>query len=528
MRRRRLAQFSCVGLQPLPPPITSDVQKALMYANSVVFGRLLGLPEPATSTPPLEMRPASPVPETFVTAETEEIDTIKAEPVRTPSPLRVEISTQASACPTEDKCIMTLPEEPSPSPPSREDLAKPPVKETAEVSLQATEGPSETVESVVTSPGIRRGRSRVKAKRPKGISAEMQVEWEEKQRRIAQLMAEQAAAEQLAKEQVAQAAAEAKAQQLQARKEQIFAKHQAAEEERRKRHQQWKATASNLRRVGTIKPLHERLQAQFQAAEFREEEEFQHELEKVKERMRRVDAQEIEEHELRYASVRETIESERKEMRQERLQVIKEANRAQDYFHSPLLAVGLRDKKTEESRRDLQSARAREILSKRRMYSQLVMEIHRPLAFLPPSPLPKSKPRPTVSDSPLRKRSALSTRTPKPTATFELIPQKSVSEVSTVTRDYNSERRQALERSILSADKSIPMFTYEGDSEETQDLSGLQVKAGSLERQAKRQERYIHRLDRRPELQAQACDSVSALYLDSIKAKLRIVNSLFL
>ena len=522
MRRRRLAQFSCAGLQPLPPPITSDVEKALMYANSVVFGRLLGLPEPVAPASPLDETPASPAQEVFITAETEERE---IEPFRTPSPLRVEISTQASTCPTEDKCIMTLPEEPGPSPLPCEELTKP-AKETAEVSLQTTEGPVETVESVVTSPGIRRGRSR--AKRLKGTGAEMQGEWEEKQKHFAELIAAREAAEQLTKQQLAQTAAEAKALQLQVRKEQLAAKHQASEEERRKRHQQWKATASNLRRVGTIKPLHERLQAEFQAAELREEEEFQRELEKVKERMRRVDAQEIGEHELRYASVKETIESERKEMRQERLQVIKEANRAQDYFHSPLLAVGLKERRTEESHRDLHSARAREILCKRRMYSQLVIEIHRPLAFLPPSPLPKSKPRPAVSDSPLRKRSALSTRTPKPTTTFELLPQKSVSEVSTVTRDYNSERRQALERSILSAAKPIPMFTYEGDGEETQDLSGLQVKAGRLERQAKHQERFIHRLDRKPELQAQACDSVSALYLDSIKAKLRIVNSLFM
>lgn len=528
MRRRRLAQFSNAGLQPLPKPITSDVQKALMYANSLVFGRLMGSPEPAASTPSIEQRAVSP--EVAISLETEEVGTEESQiddikPIRTPSPLRMEISTQASACPTEDKCVMTLPDEPCPSPPPVEEVK---VKETVEVALQTSEEPVETVESVVTSPGIRRGRSRGKVKRPKGISAEMLNDWQEKQTRTAELMAEREAAEQLAKQQLAQAAAQTKSQQLQARKELLAAKHASAEEERRRRHQQWKATASNLRRLGTIKPLHERLEAKYHAVELREEEEFKQELEKVKERMRRVDSQEIEEHEQRYASVRDTIESEHREMRHERLQVIKEANRAQDYFRSPLLAVELKERRTDESRREQQSARAREILSKRRMYSQLVMEIHKPLTFLPPSPLPKRKPRPTVSDSPLKKRSALSTRTPKPTTTFELPPQKSVSEVSTVTRDYNSERRQALERSILLADNSIPMFTYEGDDEDTQDLRGLQDKAGRLEHQAKCQERFIHRLDQRPELQAQACDSVSALYLDSIKAKLRIVNSLFL
>lgn len=517
-----MAQFSNAGLQPLPKPITSEVQKALMYANSLVFGRLMGSPEPAASSPSLELRAVSPISLETEEIEPEETKIDEIKPVRTPSPLQIEISTQASACPTEDKCVMTLPEESCPSPPLVEE---PQCKETVEVALQTTE---ETVESIVASPGIRRGRSRGKVKKPKGISAEMLNDWQEKQARIADLAAKREAEEQLAKEQLAQTAAQVKAQQLQARKELLATKHAAAEEERRKRHQQWKATASNLRRLDTITPLHERLEAKYHAVELREEEKFQQELEKVKERMRRVDSQEIEEHELRYASVRDTIESEYREMRHERLQVIKEANRAKDYFRSPLLDVELKERRADESRREQQSARAREILTKRRMYSQLVMEIHKPLSFLPPSPLPKRKPRPTVSDSPLKKRTALSTRTPKPTNTFELPQQKSVSEVSTVTRDYNSERRQALERSILLADNSIPMFTYEGDDEDTQDLRGLHDKAGRLEHQAKRQERFIHRLDQRPELQAQACDSVSALYLDSIKAKLRIVNSLFL
>ena len=518
MRHRRLANFSSAGLQALPKPVTTDVHAALMYANNLVFSRLLGLTETVAEPEPT----ASPTPVPTPRA-------VSPQPVCTPlvTVSTAEMSTQVWMYTTEDKGIMTIPT-PTPSPPLPEPPKTPP-KDTVEIGLQAPDPPIETTEIVINSPGICRGKSRKQKKRLKGISTEVKTDWEDKQRRIEELMAQKETLELMEKEKQEQEKAALKAKLLQERKEQLIAKHQAAEEERLKRHLQWKATASTRKNGEASQPLHERLEANYRTVELKEKQDYELELQKVKERMRRVEVQEIVEHQHRYLSSKDTCDSERKHMRFRQLSAIRKANREQNYFQSPLLAAGIQEQVEEEAKKEQRSRHAKEILKKQKMYAELVKEIHRPISFVTPRTprLKWSKPRPIASESPLFRRPLVSSRTPKPATNFEL-PQKSISDVSTVPRDYNTERRQALERSLLTATKSIDMFTYVESDDEIPEASGLQDKAALLERKAKAQERLIHRLDQKPELQAQACDSVSALYLDSIKAKLRIVNSLYM
>ena len=531
MRHRRITQYSAAGLFPLPPPITSEVHIALKYANSQVFGKVF-----------CQKRSYSPVEKPLQT------------PV-TPEPRFRETSTQVSVAYTEEKSVMTLPTRESfdlqekstdydqPQPHTvliTETIdAASQVVEKIDISLQTIDGsmiksPKKTeneenpTEITVKSPILTEiGVETTKNTKKSGKSAQTNAEFAEKQRKFESILAEREELERIEKEKQAKAEFEAQNLLLKQRKEKLIEKHSQYLEKKKLREKQRLEAEENFKKIRNAHPLHERLAHEFQVQATEADLNFRQELEKVRQRMRRIDAKEISAHEERYISVRESKIEEKSKVREGRMRQISAENVGKDYFQNHLLTVDMEERKAQAERRRMETAKAREILAKQRIYAEIAMELHRPKSFVTPHrpKTPQISQKPSFSVSPLTNNTKRRVRTVRQMVEKT---QRSPSEASTV-KDYNSERRLQLERSVFSSERMSPVFTYQSKELESPfgDVKQLREQAGRLSREAKRGETVIGRLHKDPELFVQACDNVSAMYLDSIKAKLRIVNSLF-
>ena len=470
MRTRHLSHYS----DYLPKPITDDVQLALLYANRRVLTQ------------------------------------IASASVARQWALR---SKQASAS-TCDKAVMTTTA-------GGDSLADMSIGSN-QLSYSIREmGDREDagLQTSATPQGHRRARSRYK---------QIVEEWELKQKRFESVSAEREAAMRLADEQKSMEEEQTRASLLQSRKERLLERHVRFAEQKRVREEMRKAGEESVRKLRASIPLHQRAEICYKINECKETEELRERLSRVTAKMRRVSSREIQEHEEAHGSVRESILLQKNREREARLQRIREENSSRVYYRPAIAEVDAEERRVELEKQRTKTARAKDFISRQRMYAQIAMELHRPKSFVryPKITLPKTSKTPTLPKSTLQPKPKFIRRRQFSVKLTEKTPQQSPSERSFV-KDYNTERREEMEKSVLNSDRSSPLFNYVSSEEEQspRDFKGLREKAGRLTRDAKLGEIFIQRLSQDPTLHAQACSSVSEMYLDSIKAKLKLITA---
>ena len=358
---------------------------------------------------------------------------------------------------------------------------------------------------------------------------EINAKWERKQQQFEAISAERELAEKQRLEEAAKEAEKAQLLKLQAHKSSLISRHLHYVEAKRKRKEMMRAGEANYRKVRASLPLFEQLAGADKLKKASEIEAYQMNISERRLRMRSIDPSEFSQHKDKYEETRETLLSNRRKAREQRLRHIQKHNKSLIYYQSPLYELNEEERRSQEALEELREKMLREALCKGKAYGKLAMEKYPPHVFLPKSPsvfTSKTQESPVVHSArtpvmPSNPRSGLfstrrrykTLRRPQPAPPSPLpVP------------DYNTERRLFLSNSLLT-DQSSPIFHYQSRHfSPSTDAETLQNEANRLSIEARKGDIQVRRLDRTPILQSQACDRVAAMYLDSIKARLELAR----
>ena len=403
------------------------------------------------------------------------------------------------------------------------------------------------------------------AKRPKRKATDadlelvkkMNEEWEKKQQLLAAQRKEQENNEIMERKKAAFEAEIAKKRLLEERRAQIIAKRDAANREKN-------ALKGGHKRSFSVLPLHKRLENEFKSISESEELEYQRKLKAIKDMMQPIEMDNILKHKEWYERQRETLRREKEGKRGRRNEEILRWNLEKRYYRAKALDVLAEEEHAQVLAEEAKSALPKQLYLKQREYAALVHELHKPSVSSKPSTAAKSEKRTviTASHSPNlsvveEKRSkkrfpSVTNRSPnreksldvsisgkneksvviKPLKMLKIrskSPKKSTSEVK-IREKQHSERYQNYLRPAndLSSRQKHQLIAYRSNRRlqtKSCSLEELKNEAEKLARRARRNEGLMKRLNTDVHTQIDACDSVSAMYIDSIRAKLQLLNA---
>lgn len=347
---------------------------------------------------------------------------------------------------------------------------------------------------------------------------EIHKNWKRKIHRFESIASQRELSELRYKEKLAKDAETARALSLQERKKALISRHFQSLESKRKRAEQIRLSNDNYRKIKATVPLHTKLSLAFHSLQTHEIELQQRELQSRKLRMRSLDQSEFTQHEEIYEQRKNELLTRKKSEREDKMKQIREENKSMRYYQSPLYELEEEEKRGEKEKEEEKARLEREVWRRGKVYGELAMEIYRPkLRKLEGKRRETEEVRnvqtPIISPN-LFKRRRYKVRKEAEIATPSPPPPK----------DYNTERRHILVKSLLS-DRSSPIFHYQShDFDASTPPSVLLTEANRLSSAAHLGDIQLHRLDDQPELQSLVCERVSAMHIDSIKARLELLK----
>ena len=299
-------------------------------------------------------------------------------------------------------------------------------------------------------------------------------------------------------------------------------------------------------------PLYRRFERAFQAKSDQREAEVQSRLREIHESLSPV--QDWRKHGRWYENQREQTLQERRAVRLKEAQDIAQANLRRNYFHSPIARILAAEEQAQARLQSSKLSHIRELRLKQKHYACIAQVLHKPISVSrdgSPLGLPKKltphRPAhrsPAQSEEPQHSR-FVGWRRPhskrhevEVSRSVELKQQfrvkeksvrKSDSEVLTRSvdrpKDYLTEQRKTGGKALRS---HIGTFEYRPGlflDDQTSDVHRLQKAAVKLGQKAAHHDNLLRHLDDDLDSQIEACGSVSAMYLDSIRAKLKVISS---
>lgn len=580
MKLRSLAEITEQRLIRMPGPLTKSVGEALLHAHDRVFGR------GKSRSPDLSLRPeiVRPAPMPVVIEEPKQRpilrvsalqeptvillqpDSSHSQHISTPSPVSQQDSTPRVPVP-ESPILLPTPKPASPpqpqlSPPSEPeaDPTSPdvisdehtylPSRQSLSIGSSLSQRTTDITTDIISFEEALSSRKplpkRLK-KRKQASDADLELvkkmneEWERKQQLLAAKLRdgeEKEHAERLLQEQTE---AENKARRLEQRRRKLTAQREAAQAEKDRR----EALLRQSHR--SPQPLHRRMESDFKAISEQEELEYHRKLQAIKDFMQPIQLASLLQHRNWYETQKSALIAKKKEERALRIGAILRENMSNSYYKAKAMEVMAEEDRKQrveiEERRKYPSS----VREKQQEYAKLTKELYKPVILLESQRKLSAQNRRKRAISAFFRPAELSNR--QIAVTNRRIPS--------ISPDYHSQSpsppKQAFRKRPKPSHKSEsllvskPLPRYYNYLAEPQSLSTgqrrsllnyhprlkgkstsveeLRDEAEKLGKKAQVREKQLRRLGKDLEAQIQACDSVSAMYIDSIKAKLQVLEA---
>lgn len=563
MKLRSLAEITEQRLTRLPRELTKNVEAALLHAHARVFGRGSRSPDLIKPIAPVHVKTYSPRPALLIPEFQSQTDILLQEdsPTQSVSTPPSDIDLSGLLLPPEPTSPLRLPTPKPPSPPQAqlsppsEPEADPPSPDIA--SDEHTYLPSRnslsmgsrfsqrTTEITVEVPAFEApssNRKQPKRIKPKKHTSEadleqirrMNEEWERKQQLLAEQRRENRDKEEAERLLLAQAEADHRQKLLEERRKRLAAQREAARAEKDRR----EALLRQSNR--SPEPLHRRMESDFKAISEQEELEYHRKLQAIKDFMQPIQLSSLRQHCSWYENQKAALRERKAKQRAERIGAILRENMSNSYYKARALMILAEEERIERAEMEEMQKYHNSVRAKQMEYAKITKEKHKP-ALLPAShrklspekrhkraisafsrPVSIIERQKTVTTS--RQKSSISPNFPSKAA-FRL-PSKPPNQSESVLRAKPRYRNYLSDLQALSIPQRKALLDYQprlrGKSSSVQELK---EEAARLGRKARRREGQLRRLGKDLEAQIQACDSVSAMYIDSIKAKLQVLSA---
>ena len=563
MKLQTLTDITSQRLKRLPAPITRDVHAALMHAHDRIFNR-----SHSSSPPPRPVIP--PVRPMFVIPPQTPLEPVYEVPVP-PSPIHIPSPPLTPSIPSQEPVFITptispIPQSPpTPSPPSEPEAdpissedhmdantyqtSRNSISRGSRFSQKTTEITTEVIIPIEdnTKKRVSGSKRRIKKKQKSDADLElirkMNEEWERKQQLLAEKLRESQEKEEEERMRLAEVEAGKKAKRLEERRKRLEEQREAARLERLRREELLRQTQ------GSPEPLHRRMESQFKAISEQEEFEYQKKLKAIKNFMQPIQLSSLLKHRNWYEAQKADLAAKKANLRLERLQELAKANLSMSFYKARALEILAEQEKVElmdlEEKRKYPSS----VRLKQKEYSKIVREkYHHSPIF--PHKIPKMTPE-------KRRKRAISAffrpseiiEKPKKVLSTRFIPSISLQSPEIKPKPVFRKRQKPTQNSVSDSNlPSKPSQRYKNYLSEIQPLSlkarnsllrnnykksRLDAKSNSVEelktdaemmgKAAIWKEKQIRRLGKDLEAQIEVSESVSSLYIESIKAKLKVL-----
>ena len=569
MKLRSLAEITEQRLTRMPGSLTKSVGEALLHAHDRVFGR------GKSHSPDQNLRPEilRPIPMPIAIEEPKQMPILRisalqepavillqpdsplSQHVSTPSPLSQQVPESPPLIPTPKPASppqLSPPSEPEADPPSPEAISDEhtylPSRNSLSLGSRISQRTTEITTDVISFEDALSNRKqlpkRIKKKKQASdadleLVKKMNEEWERKQQLLAAKLRdseEKELAERLLQQ---QAEAENKARLLEERRRKLAAQREAAQAEKERR----EALLRQSNR--SPEPLHRRMESDFKAISEQEELEYHRKLQAIKDFMQPIQLSSLLQHRNWYETQKEALIAKKKEERAQRIGAILRENMSNSYYKAKALEVMAEEERMQRVEMEERRKYPSSVREKQQGYAKLTKEMYKPVV------LPESQ----------RKLSAQKRRKRAISAFFrpaEVINRRTAvtnRHIPSISPEYKAKSpsppKQAFRKRPKPSHKSECLLVakprYHNYLADPQSLSTLQRssllnyrprlrgkstsveelrdQAEKLGKKAQVREGQLRRLGRDLEAQIQACDSVSAMYIDSIKAKLQVLEA---
>jgi hypothetical protein len=582
MKLRSLAEITEQRLTRMPGSLTKSVGEALLLAHDRVFGR------GKSRSPDPNLRPeiVRPVPMPVVIEEQRQMPILRISALQEPAIILLQpdsshsqhVSTPSSSLSQPDPTPrVPLPESPlllptpnpssppqlqQPSPPSEPEADPPspdvisdehtylPSRNSLSIGSRNSQRTTDITTDIISFEDALSNRKqppkRIKKKKQASdadleLVKKMNEEWERKQQLLAVKLRDSQEKELAERLLLEQAEAENKAKLLEERRRKLAAQREAAQAEKERREALLRQSSRSP------EPLHRRMESDFKAISELEELEYHRKLQAIKDFMQPIQLSSLLQHRNWYETQKAALIAKKKEERAQRIGAILRENMSNSYYKAKALEVMAEEERMQRFEMEERRKYPSSVREKQQEYAKLTKELYKPVV------LPESQ----------RKLSAQNRRKRAISAFFrpaEVTNRRTVStnrHIPSIFPEYKAKSpsppKQAFRKRPKPSHKSESLLVakppprYHNYLAEPQSLSAVQRRsllnyqprlrgkstsveelrdqAEKLGKKAQVREGQLRRLGRDLEAQIQACDSVSSMYIDSIKAKLQVLEA---
>jgi len=569
MKLRSLAEITEQRLTRLPSELTKSVEAALLHAHARVFGRGSSRSpnptKPQSPARPVHVKEYSPRPALFIPQlppQTEILLQSDSSPALSescapllspPEPLSpVLLPTPKPASPPQPH--YSPPSEPEADPPSPDITSDEhtflPSRHSLSIGSRFSQRTTEITADVIAFEEPLSNRKQLpRRNKPKKHTSDadleqvrrMNEEWERKQQLLAMQRRESQEKELVERLQLAQAEAEKKGKLLEERRRKLAAQREAARAEKERREALLRQSSDSP------EPLHRRMESNFKAISEQEELEYHRKLQAIKDFMQPIQLSSLIQHRNWYEGQKAALVQRKAKERAERIGAILRENMSNSYYKAKALQVLAEEERLERVEMEERQKYPISVRAKQREYALITKEKHKPVL------LPESRRKPSVEKRRKRAISAFfrpaditerqktvrtSHRVPSlspdsqaksafrvPSKQAFRLPSKPPTQSDSILRSKPAPRYHNYLSDVqsLSTDQRKALLDYQPRLRGQSSVQELKEEADRLGRRAERREGQLRRLGRDVQAQIQACDSVSAMYIDSIKAKLQVL-----